>query len=130
MEMNGPLHTPARIPILTEQETSHGQDGLVQEKKKKKKKRFFSSKNVTDRLWGPPTILLNTIPMMFPEGKAVRSDVDRSIPADVKEWSYTSTPLIRPHGMDNFTQKAYNKIISTTSTIHIIMDVHRFHLKH
>ena len=57
-------------------------------------------------------------------------DVDRSTPADVKEWSYNSTPLIRLHGMDrDFTQKAHNKMISTTCTIHIIIDVRKFHLK-
>ena len=61
--------------------------------------------------------------------KRLGCDVDRSTPADVKEWRYTSTPLIRLHGMDrDFTRKAYNKMISTR-TIHIISDVRKFHLK-
>jgi len=66
----------------------------------------------------------------FPGVKRSECDVDRSSAADVKEWSYTSTPLIRLHGMDrDFTRKTYNKIISTTCTRHIINDVRKFHLK-
>jgi hypothetical protein len=66
----------------------------------------------------------------LPGVKRSGCDVDRSTPADVKEWSYTSTPLIRLHGMDRgFIQKAYNKMISTAGTIHIISDVRKFHLK-
>jgi hypothetical protein len=37
------------------------------------KMRFFSSRNVTDRLWGPSSFLLNRVPMLFPRGLSGQS---------------------------------------------------------
>ena len=108
----------------------HGQDD-PRPVSRQGKKRVFSSPKRPDCLWGPPGPPSKWgTDVVYRGAKLSGCDVDRSTPADVKEWSYNSTPLIRLHGMDrDFTQKAHNKMISTTCTIHIIIDVRKFHLK-
>ena len=59
---------------------------------------FFFFKNLTDRLWGPPRILVSGYRGSFPGLKRPGRKVDRSSPstAEVNEWSYTSTtPCMR-----------------------------------
>ena len=69
----------------------------------------------------------------FPGVKLPECDVDRSTlsSVEIKEWSYTSAPLICLHGVerDNFTQNVYSKIMYMTFNIQIITDVRKFNLK-
>ena len=64
--------------------------------------RFYSPKR-PDRLWGPPSLLLNGYRVSFPRVKWPLREVNHSPPssAEVKnKWSYTSTPPICIHGVD------------------------------
>jgi hypothetical protein len=70
---------------------------IVQDLNHGKSKWFFSSPNHPDWLWSLPSILF------FPGDKALWHDVDHSpLSSDeVKnDWSFTSTPPICLHGMD------------------------------
>jgi hypothetical protein len=64
---------------------------------------FFSLPPPPDRFWGPPSLLSNKNRGFNPRGvKRSESETDHSPPSSAKvknEWSYTSTPPIRLHGV-------------------------------
>jgi hypothetical protein len=89
-------NSPSLVPILS-------QIDLMSEPSSKQK--FFPASRRPDRLWGttePPTDIV--VPLLPPPGeKRLWGDVDHSPPpsAEIKnEWSYTSTPHIRLHGVN------------------------------
>jgi hypothetical protein len=83
---------------------------------------FFSSPKRPDRLWGPPSLLLNWCRSYFSEVKQPERKVNHSTPssAEVKnEWNYTFTSLTHLYGMDrdNFTDDSDLEIAILTSYI-------------
>jgi hypothetical protein len=65
---------------------------------------FIPTQKLPDRLWGPPTLLLNGHLRSFPGIKQPEREVDHSPPTSTKvknEWSYTSITPIALHGVDS-----------------------------
>jgi hypothetical protein len=66
-----------------------------------KGKKFFSYPQGPDRLWNQPSVLFNGC-WDYPGVKRPGREVHHSSPSktEVKEWSYTSTPIIGLHDVD------------------------------
>jgi hypothetical protein len=82
---------------------------------------FFSSSPRQDRLWVPPSLLSNGYQRLFPWGKngrGVKLTTHLHLLLRSKnEWSYSSTPPIRLHGV------MLSQITGTTSPLFVICTV-------
>ena len=69
-------------------------------------KRFFFPQKHQGQLWAPPSLQLNGDRVSFPGVKLPGREVDHSPPRSAEfknEWSNTSAPFIRLHGVDIYT---------------------------
>jgi len=84
---------------------------------------FSSSPKCPRRLWGPLSLLFSGNRGYFPVVERSGCGVDHSPPSSAEfknEWSYTSAPTIRHHGVDRHSFDFYNAAKSDSTKLNSI----------
>jgi len=64
---------------------------------------FFFPPKLSNRLWGPPSILFSEYRRFFPEVNRSMHEGDHLLPSGAEvenEWNYTSTLFVCLHGLE------------------------------